>query len=290
MLVNLPNLDQKSIASLATKGLSRDTLQRQLDEPLILSLELWHAQGLEVVEKEGLYFYQTKFINLEDAVFCIVDIETNGSSVDKHQIIELAAVKVQNGVIIDRFESLIECQCINQHITKITGISVEQTKDAPCLEDVLLNFKIFLGDAVFVAHDVKFDFKFISQSMQRIGLEPLFNRTLCSLALAERTIESYRYALSYLNDTFHLYPEATHHRAMSDVITTYKLFILSFTYLDWGIKTVEELISFTKEAKKIKRPKVDPLAKEENEEGKMELLGKSTYAYEFFISRFHTLI
>lgn len=287
MLASLPCLDKKSIYHLATKGLPKENLQNQLDDSLALSLELWHAQGLVVIEKDGLFYYQTKFVSLEDAVFCIVDIETNGSNIDKHQIIEIAAVKMKNGVVLDRFESLVECHSINQHITKITGISVEDTKDAPRLEDVLLDFKIFLGDSIFVAHDVKFDFKFISQSMQKIGLEPLLNRTLCSLALAERTVESFRYALSYLNDTYHLYPEATHHRAMSDVLTTYKLFVLSFNKLDKEIKTVEELIMFTKEAKKLKRLKIDPLAKEDIE---VELLRKSTNTYEFFISRFHTLL
>lgn len=251
-------LDQKSISKLATSGLALETLKKQLKEDIDLSLELWHAQGLEIVKKEGLFFFQTKFLPIEEAVFCIVDIETNGSKIDKHQIIEIAAVKVQNGAIIDRFESLVACSQINEHITQITGISVADTKDAPPLNEVLLKFKIFLADSVFVAHDVKFDFKFISQSMQKIGLEPLLNRTLCSLALAERTLESYRYALSYLNSAFDLHPEATHHRAMSDVMTTYKLFILSLQHLDTNVKTVEELIRFSKEGKRLKRPKFDP--------------------------------
>ena len=129
----------------------------------------------------------------------------------------------------------------------------------------MYDFKVFLGDAVFIAHDVKFDYKFISQSMQKVGLAPLLNRNLCSLSLAERTIESYRYALSYLNEIFSLNPSATHHRAMSDVLTTYELFKLSLTNLDETVETVEDLIKFTKEAKRLKRPKFDPLLKESQE-------------------------
>jgi DNA polymerase-3 subunit epsilon len=259
MLTNDFHLDQKSISRLATKGLSLDVLKKQLDEDVELSIELWHAQGLEVIKHEGNYFFATKFLPIEEATFCIVDIETNGSKIEKHQIIELAALKVKNGVIIDTFDSLVHCSSINEHISQITGIRVEDTKDAPALKEVLQKFKLFLGDAIFVAHDVKFDYKFISQSMQKVGLAPLLNRTLCSLALAERTLISYRYALSYLNDTFALHPEATHHRAMSDVITTYELFKISLKNIDTSVKTVEDLIRFTHEAKRLKRPTFDPL-------------------------------
>ena len=259
MLTDNFNLDAKSISRLASRGLSLKTLKEQLTEELELSIELWKAQGLHVIKHQGYYYFDTKFIPVEEAEFCIVDIETNGSKIEKHQIIELAAVKVKNGKIIDRFESLVKTQEINPHITQITGISADDTKDAPQLKDVLVRFKLFLGNAVFIAHDVKFDYSFICKSMQKIGLEPLLNRSLCSLALAERTVVSYRYALSYLNETFNLNPNARHHRAMSDVITTYGLFLLSLQNLDKSVKTVEDLIKFSKEAPRLKRPKFDPL-------------------------------
>lgn len=252
------HLDSKSISKLTSKGLALETLKQQIDDEVDTTIELWHSQGLLLTKEQGSYFFATKFIPIEEAIFCIVDIETNGSKIDKHQIIEIAAVKVQNGQIIDKFESLVKCNEINSHITAITGISVEDTKDAPHLKEVLYKFKTFLADSVFVAHDVKFDYRFISQSMQKIGLLPLLNRSLCSLSLAERTIVSYRYALSYLSDTLNLNPDATHHRAMSDVMTTYELFKLSLKHLDKNIKNTEELIKFSKEAKRLKRPKIDP--------------------------------
>jgi len=270
MLTNDFELDAKSIARLASRGLSLKTLKEQLNEELELSIELWRAQGLHVVKHQGYYYFDTKFIPIEEAEFCIVDIETNGSKIEKHQIIELAAVKVKNGKIIDRFESLVKTTEINPHITEITGITAEDTKSSPELKDVLTNFRFFLGNAVFVAHDVKFDYSFISKSLQKIGMEALLNRSLCSLALAERTITSYRYALSYLNDTLKLNPQACHHRAMSDVITTYGLFLLSLGNLDEKIKTVEELIKFSKEAPRLKRPKFDPLLESESDDDNEE--------------------
>ena len=261
MLIHNINLDAKSVSRLATRGLSLKTLKDQLEHELELSLELWQAQGLSLVKHQGYYYFNTAFVPLKEAEFCIVDIETNGSKIEKHQIIELAAVKVRDGIIVDRFESLVHTKEINPHITEITGIKVEDTKDAPPLPEVLKKFKLFLGNAIFIAHDVKFDYMFISKSMQKIGLEPLLNRSLCSLALAERTIVSYRYALSYLNDALNLNPNATHHRAMSDVLTTYGLFLLSLKNLDENIETVEDIIRFSKESKRLKRPKFDPLVK-----------------------------
>jgi DNA polymerase-3 subunit epsilon len=265
MLSNDFALDSKSIHKLSSKGLSLKTLKDQVNDDLDFLLELWHSQGLEILKQQGSYFFATKFIPIEEAEFCIVDIETNGSKIDKHQIIEIGAVKVKNGEIVDSYESLVYCKEINKHITEITGISAQDTKAAPKLKEVMYEFKKFIGDSIFIAHDVKFDYKFISLSMQKVGLAPLLNRSLCSLFLAERTVESYRYALSYLNKSLNLYPDATHHRAMSDVLTTYELFKLSLKNLDESIETVEDLIKFSKEGKRLKRPKFDPLLENNSE-------------------------
>jgi DNA polymerase-3 subunit epsilon len=258
MLANFFPLDAKSISQLSSRGLPRENLKNQIDESIDFSLELWKSQGLNIVKNKGYYYFSTKFTPIEEAEFCIVDIETNGSHISRHQIIEIAGLKIKNGQIIERFESLVKCKEINEHITEITGITADDTKNAPNLKDVLYSFKLFLGDAIFVAHDVRFDYKFISESLIKIGLEPLLNRSLCSLALAERTLVSYRYALSYLDKTFNLNPHANHHRAMSDVETTYALFKMSFENIKENINNVEDLIKFSKEAKRLKRPKFDP--------------------------------
>ena len=258
MLSNNLGLDAKSIHRLSSKGLSLPTLKSLLGDELDVSLELWRAQGLNLIKYRGYYYFDTKFIDIKDATFCIVDIEANGSNVDKHQIIEIAAMKYRDGKIIDRYESLVKCSEINSHIVELTGIHVEDTQDAPNLKEVLYKFKEFIGNDIFVAHDVKLDYNFISKSLVKIGLEPLLNRSLCSLDLAQRTIVSYKYGLAYLNETFKLNPNPSHHRAMSDVITTTALFEKSLQTLDKDIKTVEDLIRFSKHAKMLKRPRIDP--------------------------------
>ncbi len=252
-------LDHKSVSLLTTRGLTLEKIKEQIDESLDFFLEISRAQGLNIIKRQGHYFFQTKFTKLEEAEFCIVDIETNGSKIEKHQIIEIAAIKVKKGKIIDSYESLVHTKEINPHITEITGIKASDTKDAPPLKKVLQEFKTFLGDAIFIAHDVKFDYNFISASLEKCGFESLLNRTLCSLSFAERSISSYRYGLSYLNDSLNLNPNATHHRAMSDVMTTYGLFIHCMDRCDANLNNVEDLIKFSREGKRLKRPKIDPL-------------------------------
>ncbi len=259
-------LDTKSISRLATRGLPLEVLKSQINKSIDIFLEISRAQGINIIKKRGYFFFDTKYIKIKDAEFCIVDIETNGSHIDRHQIIEIAAVKVKDGKITDRFETLVKTDLINPIITEITGIKAEDTRNAPNLSYAMHKFKLFLGDAVFVAHDVKFDYNFISLSMKKVGLEALLNRTLCSLALSQRSIVSYKYGLSYLNDTFNLNPNPSHHRAMSDVITTYGLFLLSLESCKESLNNIEDLIKFSKEAPRLKRPKFDPLLKKEKKE------------------------
>ena len=264
----LKPFSHKHIKLLKSSGLGAHEIKHYFETEMDEAIETALAQGLRLNKNNGFYTFNTTHQAIEDTVFCIVDIETNGSKIEKHQIIEIGAVKVQNMAIIDTFESLVQCDSISEHITEITAISAEDTKHAPSLDKVLEEFKHFIGDAVFVAHAVKFDYSFISKSLQKVGYMELLNRHLCTIELAERTISSYRYGLSYLNEELELYKEATHHRALSDAITTAKLFKHTLKALPKKIKTAEELISFSKEGKRLKRPKFDPqlLRKEAEEE------------------------
>jgi DNA polymerase-3 subunit epsilon len=256
-------IDAKTLRLLSKKGVPKAVYENSYSQ---LQRELFLAQGLEIeLQEDSHYRFATTKIPLDDATFCIVDIETNGSRSDKYQIIEIGAVKVQNHSIIDRFESLVTCNEISEHITEITGIDTQMTTDAPELSKVMQEFRLFLGTDIFVAHDVKFDYNFISAMMERCGFEKLLNRKLCTIDLAERTISSYRYGLSYLNEQLELYKDATHHRALSDAITAAKLFKHVLNFIPKEIESAEDLVRFSKEASRLKRPKFDPAYKEEKE-------------------------
>lgn len=256
-------LEPKFTTRLSKNGIPKDEFESLFDDET--QLQLLKAQGMDIVLDNGYYKFQSSLTSIDDTLFCVVDIESNGSKPSYHQIIEIGAVKMQNGRIIDTYESLVYCTDISDQIQEITGITPKQTRQAPALIKVMREFRLFLGDAVFVGHDAKFDYNFVSAMMERVGLSKLLNRSLCTIDLAERTIESERYGLAYLNEQLELYKEATHHRALSDAITTTKLLKRTLALVPNTIKNAEELIAFSKEAKRLKRPKVKKEEKKKEE-------------------------
>lgn len=258
--------DPKILTRLSKHGIPKNEFENSLGFESELALELLKAQGMNIELHDGSYKFQTARTPVEDTLFCIVDVESNGSKPARDQVIEIGAVKLQNGHIIDTYESLVYCTSISDQIQEITGIRVEQTLKAPPMGKVMREFRLFLGDAVFVGHDAKFDYNFVSAMMERVGLQKLLNRSLCTIDLAERTIESERYGLAYLNEQLDLYKDATHHRALSDAMTTTKLLKRTLTLIPHSIQNTEELIAFSKEAKRLKRPKAKKEEKIDKEE------------------------
>jgi DNA polymerase III subunit epsilon len=247
-------LDPKVIHRLTKpQGIQKNEFEPKIGDDL--AIEMLKAQGMNIILHMKAYKFQTSLLSIKDTLFCIVDVETNGSKTAHHQIIEIGAVKFKNGEILDTYESLVRCDSISEQISDITGITVDQTREAPELKTVMQEFRLFLGDAVFVGHDAKFDYKFVSAMMERVGLGVLLNRQLCTIDLAERTFESERYGLKYLNELYDLHTDATHHRALSDAITTTKLLEQVLLMLPDTIHTTEELIAFSKEGKRMGRIK-----------------------------------
>ncbi|MDZ7819985.1 MAG: 3'-5' exonuclease [Aliarcobacter sp.] len=215
-----------------------------------LEFELLLSNGLPLEFDGDFVYLKTKETPIEEQTFCIVDIETNGGSAKKgFQIIELGAVKYKNGQIIDKFESLVFAKEIPPYVQEVTKITPKMLENAPRLEKVLKDFKIFLEDDVFVAHDIKFDYTFISESFEKYNLGKLLNRKICSIDLAKRTIESERYGLSSLKELLNIEVD-NHHRAYYDALTTAIIFDKSLENIKKSnnskIKTVEALIAFSK--------------------------------------------
>ncbi len=220
-----------------------------------LEFELLISNGfpLDIVEDKVILRTATNLIS--EQVFCIVDIETNGGHVSKgHQIIELGAVKYQNGKIIDIFDSLIYAKHIPIYIQEVTGITPSMLENESTIEKVLKDFKLFLEDDVFIAHDIKFDYNFISNSFEKYDLGRLENRKLCTIDLARRTIKSEKYGLKFLKELLNINID-NHHRAYSDALSTTHIFEEALKHIGENVKTVEELIDFSKNTKPI-MPKI----------------------------------
>jgi DNA polymerase-3 subunit epsilon len=225
--------------ALLQKG--RDSLFEDADT----LLELVIASGVPIAVEEGTVRLLSAFRPWREETFCVVDIETNGSVPSRSQIIEIGALKWRNGEIVGRFESFAACSYLPENISEITGIYPEDLKDAPPLFKVLGDFRAFLGDALFVAHNISFDYNFISHSLERFGLGVLGNRRLCTIELARRTIEAERYGLGHLNIALDI-NTLVHHRAFADALTASKVLEIGLGKLPAQVITSEELIDFTK--------------------------------------------
>ncbi|RXJ87345.1 3'-5' exonuclease [Arcobacter sp. CECT 8985] len=247
----LSNID-KLVAKLKTKQMPLEEFLMQLDnfkdtfyDNPELEFELLLSNGLPIeLDGDNIYLKTARTL-ISEQTFCIVDIETNGSDVQKGQIIELGAVKYKNGKVIDKFDSLVYAKQVPRYIQEVTHITPKMLEDAPVIEKVLRDFKIFLEDDVFVAHDIKFDYNFISNSFKKYHLGKLENRKLCTIALAKRTIPAQRYGLDFLKELLKINIDNLH-RAYSDAISTTYLLQKSLDKLPEEIKTTEDLISFTK--------------------------------------------
>ena len=218
-------------------------------ESLDTTFLLLQASGYPIEMIAGGYRLKTYFTPYKEQVFTVVDIETNGSKPIRSQVIEVGAVKIQNGKIIDRLESFVSCAYLPEHISHLTGIEPKDLVGAPSRQEVLKRLKIFLEDSVFVAHNVSFDYTFLSASFERFGLGVIGNMTLCTIDLAKRTIKSPRYGLAFLNDFLDLNMDS-HHRAYSDAVATSKILQISLNNLPPSIKTTDDLLLFSKSNRK----------------------------------------
>lgn len=103
-----------------------------------------------------------------NAVF--VDIETNGGNGSRGRVIEVAAIKVSGGEIIDSFTSLVNPGgAVPYWITKLTGIATADVIDAPYFEDIAAQLYEFMNGSIFVAHNVLFDYSFLKREFDGAG-------------------------------------------------------------------------------------------------------------------------
>jgi len=220
---------------------------------------LLQASGYPIIEYENGYKLETYFRPYREQRFCIIDIETNGSKPDNSQVIEIGAVIVQDGKIIDSFETFVECAFIPEFISKITGIEQSDLVGAPSRKKALTMLREFMGDAVFVAHNVNFDYSFLSASFNRFGLGDIGNPRFCTINLAKRTFESPKYGLAYLNESLNI-DRATHHRAYSDALSAFFIMQKSLETIPEYIITTDDLIQFSTSSRRERGLRANNLA------------------------------
>ncbi|WQY85478.1 3'-5' exonuclease [Helicobacter pylori] len=248
---------QALIARLKRQDLSLGMLEKSLSRLINdeINLEYLKACGLNFIEtSENLITLKNLKTPLKDEVFSFIDLETTGSCPIKHEILEIGAVQVKGGEIINRFETLVKVKSVPDYIAELTGITYEDTLNAPSVHEALQELRLFLGNSVFVAHNANFDYNFLGRYFVEKLHCPLLNLKLCTLDLSKRAILSMRYSLSFLKELLGFGIEVSH-RAYADALASYKLFEICLLNLPSYIKTTMDLIDFSKCANTlIKRP------------------------------------
>ncbi|MHC2621515.1 DNA polymerase-3 subunit epsilon [Bradyrhizobium huanghuaihaiense] len=148
--------------------------------------------------------------------YVVVDIETTGSWSNGDRITEIGAVKVRNHCVVDEWHSLLNPQrAIPGKVVQLTGITNEMVRDAPLFAEVADRFMEFMGDGIFVAHNVSFDYGFIAYEFERIGRRFKFPK-LCTCAGMRRRYPGHKsYGLGKLCEIYGIALE-NHHRALCD--------------------------------------------------------------------------
>jgi DNA polymerase-3 subunit epsilon len=157
-------------------------------------------------------------------MYAIVDIETTGGNAGTGSITEIAILISEGKEIIHRYTTLVNpMRPIPIFIEKLTGISDNLVKDAPIFGQVAKEVFELLQDKIFVAHNVNFDFSFISHQLAQHGFK-LQSRKLCTVRLSRKIFQDLpKYSLGHLCRSLGIEIESRH-RAMGDAEATAVLF------------------------------------------------------------------
>ncbi len=178
--------------------------------------------------------------------FVVFDLETTGFSPVKNRIIEIGAVKIQNGVITDRFSTFVNPkEPIPFSIEKLTGIQDAMVMGAPDILTVLPQFLAFCGDSVLVAHNAAFDVSFITAQAKNQGID--YKPTYIDTVGMARALlpQISRYKLDNVAKHLGISLEH-HHRAVDDAECAAIIFLALLERLKQnGVSTLEQMAQAT---------------------------------------------
>ena len=190
----------------------------ELDFKIIYGVEAYLVDDTRqiVINSMGQNFNDT---------FVVFDLETTGFSAEVDQIIEIGAVKIKNGEIVDNFSKFVNPKIpIPFRIEKLTGINDSMVMEAEPIEKILPEFLEFCGDAVMVAHNAGFDTSFIINNAERLGIK--YDPTIMdTVLLAQFVIPNlHNYKLDTLCKHLAVSLE-NHHRAVDDAQATAYIYL-----------------------------------------------------------------
>lgn len=186
-------------------------------------------------------------VSIYDRDYVVFDIETTNLSVRNGELLEIGAVRVRNGQILDSYHSLIRpADDIPKEITELTGITNEDVENARDEAVVLQEFLDFIGkDSILVAHNAEFDYNFIRKRAKDILLEEINYIYFDTLSFLRKNMTMKSYTLDKVVKKFKI-ESFDHHRADEDARVTAQIFlkILEIMNNELNIKTFGDLYKY----------------------------------------------
>lgn len=189
-------------------------------------IKLLYGVEANVVDDTVPVVYNATHQELKGQTYVIFDVETSGLSAVYDRVIELSAVKMKNGEVLDRFDEFIDPGFhLSETTTNLTSITDEMVHGSKSEEEVFKLFRDFCGDAIIAGHNVSFDMGFMNAGYERHGMADITNPVIDTLPLARAMYKHLRnYKLDTLSKKFKV-PLEHHHRANADAEATgYLLF------------------------------------------------------------------
>lgn len=158
--------------------------------------------------------------------FTVVDLETTGLNAARDRIIEIGALKVRSGEVVDSFSELVNPgRMISSVITGVTGITDEMVRDADSIQRVLPRFLEFAGEDVLLGHNLQFDYSFLKQNALNLSLN--FERKgVDTLKIARAKLKNLPSRSLEALCRYYGIEDKNHHRALNDVGVTWALYLI----------------------------------------------------------------
>ncbi len=224
--------------------------------------------------------FGSKYPGFDDEMI-VFDLETTGLSNRSCKIIEIGAVKIKAGEIIEEFNTFVDPECeISEEITNLTSITNDDVKGAPKEREALESFMSFVGDRLLIAHNANFDIGFIRVAAERCGM-PFTNSYLDTVGLSKYVNpELSKHKLNIIAEHYKL-EEFHHHRACDDARTlAYIFFVMLNRLRSEGVTTFERMVdAMSEKADPLKLPVNHMIIFAKNKEGLKNLYRLVSFSY-----------
>ncbi len=159
------------------------------------------------------------------STYVVLDIETTGTDIDKDEIVEICALKIEHGIESDCLCSFVRgARFLPKHVEKLTGITIQDLEEGKELADLLDQLLDFIEDYPLVMHNAPFDMRLLENALEECGFDELENQSVDTLAMARRRLpKAPSYRLGDLCDSLGI-EHVGLHRARPDCIATNLLF------------------------------------------------------------------